>query len=341
MATDRVPVVVLAGFLGAGKTTLLNHVLHHSGTTRVGAIVNDFGAVNVDALSVSGQVDAAVSLGNGCLCCAVDTSGLDRMLRRLSRPSAGIDVILVEASGIADPREIVRMLLSSEDSRTTYGGLVEVVDAVEFDAALQQHPELATHVDFADLVLLNKVDRVDEDGVSALRDTLERLSPGTPVVDTDHGRVTPELLFDTRQHEPTGQLSFDLLDTDPCDEQGHAHPHTDYRSVEFSTVEPLDPRRLMRFLDERPGGLFRIKGSVHFGITGYRRKYALHTVGRYVRLHPARWQRGEPRATSLVAIGSGFTPEAVTERLRQCVAGADDPADENAMLPLLRYIEPA
>src|SRR5699024_7685775 len=115
------------------------------------------------------------------------TSGLDRMLRRLSRPSAGIDVILVEASGIADPREIVRMLLSSEDSRTTYGGLVEVVDAVEFDAALQQHPELATHVDFADLVLLNKVDRVDEDGVSALRDTLERLSPGTPVVDTDHG----------------------------------------------------------------------------------------------------------------------------------------------------------
>ncbi|MHA6803556.1 CobW family GTP-binding protein [Salinifilum ghardaiensis] len=339
MATDRVPVVVLAGFLGAGKTTLLNHVLHHSGSTRVGVVVNDFGAINVDALAVSGQVDAAVSIGNGCLCCAVDTSELDRMLRRLSRPSAGIDVVVVEASGIADPREIVRMLLSSEDRRTTYGGLVEVVDAVEFDATLQQHPEVAAHVDFADLVLLNKVDRVDADALSALHGTIERLSPGTPVVGTDHGRIDPGLLFDTRHREPTGQLSFDLLDTGPCAE--HEHPHTDYRSIEFSTPEPLDPRRLMRFLDERPDGLFRIKGSVHFGIPGYRRKYVLHTVGRYVRLHPERWRRSEPRATNLVAIGAGLDDEDVTERLRRCVARPDDPSDEEGMFPVLRYVEAA
>lgn len=82
---NRIPVVLVAGFLGAGKTTLLNHLLANREGARVGVVVNDFGSVNVDALAVAGQVDTMVSLGNGCLCCAVDASGLDAMLGRLRR----------------------------------------------------------------------------------------------------------------------------------------------------------------------------------------------------------------------------------------------------------------
>lgn len=67
MARTRIPVIVVAGFLGSGKTTLLNHLLRHSGGTRIGVIVNDFGAINIDAMSVAGQVDSTVALGNGCL----------------------------------------------------------------------------------------------------------------------------------------------------------------------------------------------------------------------------------------------------------------------------------
>ena len=73
----KIPVVVVTGFLGSGKTTMLNHLLVHSGGTRIGVVVNDFGQINIDALSVAGQVDSMVSLGNGCLCCAVDASDLD------------------------------------------------------------------------------------------------------------------------------------------------------------------------------------------------------------------------------------------------------------------------
>ncbi|MYR55370.1 GTP-binding protein, partial [Streptomyces sp. SID625] len=77
------PVVVLAGFLGSGKTTLLNHLLHHSGGSRIGAIVNDFGAIEIDAMAVAGALgDSTVSLGNGCLCCAVDAGELDQYLDR-------------------------------------------------------------------------------------------------------------------------------------------------------------------------------------------------------------------------------------------------------------------
>lgn len=122
MSRKPVPVVVLAGFLGSGKTTLLNHLLRQSRGTRIGAVVNDFGAIEIDAMTVAGQVDSMVSLGDGCLCCAVDTSELDEYLGRLSRPDLRIDVIVIEASGLAEPQELIRMILASDNPDIVYGG---------------------------------------------------------------------------------------------------------------------------------------------------------------------------------------------------------------------------
>ncbi len=341
LAPNRIPVILVAGFLGSGKTTLLNHLLDHSGPTRLGVVVNDFGSINIDSLAVAGQVDAMVSLNNGCLCCAVDAGDLDRMLHRLSRPSAGIDVIVVEASGLADPREIVRMLLSSKDRHITYGGLVEVVDAAEFSAVRARHPEIDDQLEFADLVLLNKTDRVEADTLTELTGTINRISPGTPVLATDHGRVDPGILFDEQQHQANRraaeQLSFDNLCTGTCSE--HDHLHTAYDSVEFTSADPMNPRRLMEFLDHRPDGLYRLKGDVYFGLPGHRQKFVLHTVGNYLRFHRTRWATDEKRATRLVAIGAGIDAVSVTEQLRACIESGSPAADEYSMLAILRFTE--
>lgn len=209
----RIPVVILAGFLGSGKTTLLNHLLRRSRGTRIGAVVNDFGSIEIDAMTVAGQVDSMVSLGDGCLCCAVDTDDLDEVLDVLARPSAGMDVLVIEASGIAEPETLIRMVLASDCPHIVYGGLVEVVDAAEFDAVRARHPELERHVSAADLLVLNKADRVAGPRLDALRAELGRLGPGTPVVTAEHGRVDPALLFDRvrRERPPVEQLSFDVL----------------------------------------------------------------------------------------------------------------------------------
>ncbi|WP_030560058.1 GTP-binding protein, partial [Streptomyces exfoliatus] len=106
----------------AGKTTLLNHLLRNRAGNRIGVVVNDFGAIEIDAMTVAGQVGSTVSLGNGCLCCAVDASELDDYLATLTRPAARLDVIVIEASGLAEPRELVRMLLASDNPRVRYGG---------------------------------------------------------------------------------------------------------------------------------------------------------------------------------------------------------------------------
>jgi G3E family GTPase len=336
---QQIPVVVLAGFLGSGKTTLLNHLLHRSGGSRIGALVNDFGAIEIDAMAVAGALgDSTVSLGNGCLCCAVDAGELDQYLERLAEPSLGIDVIVIEASGLAEPQELVRMLLASEHPGVVYGGLVEVVDAAEFDDTRAGHPEIDRHLALADLVVVNKLDRT-ADGERVLG-LVRSLADRAAVVPATYGRIDPEFLFDCRpSEERIGQLSFDDLHQDdshgPEDHAGHLHAA--YDSLSFVSETPLDPRRLMTFLDSRPEGLYRIKGYVDFGPYDIRNRYAVHAVGRFLRFYPEPWPAGGERLTQLVLIGSGIDAAALEKELQAC--GSEAPhADEHGMWGVLRYV---
>ncbi|MEU0895526.1 CobW family GTP-binding protein [Streptomyces massasporeus] len=392
---QQIPVVVLAGFLGSGKTTLLNHLLHRSGGSRIGALVNDFGAIEIDAMAVAGALgDSTVSLGNGCLCCAVDASELDQYLERLAEPGLGIDVIVIEASGLAEPQELVRMLLASEHPGVVYGGLVEVVDAAEFDDTRARHPEIDRHLALADLVVVNKLDRA-ADGERVLG-LVRTLVDRAAVVPATYGRIAPEFLFDCRpSEERIGQLSFDdlheadphdggpheadlpdggLHEADPHDggpheadlpdgdlNQAHEHDadlnaddpddrapapsphahaghlHAAYDSLSFVSQVPLDPRRLMTFLDSRPAGLYRIKGYVDFGPYDVRNRYAVHAVGRFLRFYPEPWPAGGERLTQLVLIGSGIDAAALKKELEGSRSDAPH-ADEHGMWGVLRYV---
>ena len=178
-----VPVLALAGFLGAGKTTLLNHLLRNSRGVRIGALVNDFGAVNIDAMFVAGQVDAMASLSNGCICCAVDASEAAEMLGRLAAVRPALDLIVVEASGIAEPPVLARTIATAGDDRFHYAGLVLVVDSA-------QPAELGHGVRVADLVVLNKATDGDADAVAA---AVRAENPRVPLVYTDFARVDPAL----------------------------------------------------------------------------------------------------------------------------------------------------
>ncbi|MEU0877825.1 GTP-binding protein [Lentzea sp. NPDC005914] len=299
-----IPVVVLAGFLGSGKTTLLNHLLRTSGGTRIGVVVNDFGRINIDAFAVSAQVDSMVTLSNGCLCCAVDGSELDSMLVKLA--SADLDVIVIEASGLAEPSAMVRMVLQAPG--VAYGGLIYVVDAVEFGAV----PHLERDLALADLVVLNKVDRVS---------SLPSLPSPVPVVPVSYGQIDPALLFEVRPPDlGPRQLSFDDL------EDHSSHAHALYDSVTFESISPLHPKLFMDFLQARPEGLFRAKGFVQFpGGT-----FMLHTVGAYVS-----FTRVDDAPTQLVLIGAGIDADSLTNWLLACVA--DGPVTEQDMLWVLRY----
>ena len=254
-----VPVVVVAGYLGSGKTTLLNHLLRSAGRTgtRLGVLVNDFGKVNIDALLVSAQADGTVSLGNGCMCCTVDADGLANALTSLVRPSAGIDAIVIEASGIAEPKALIRMVTSVADARLRYGGLVYVVDAAHVEEVRGTHPELDSHVAIADLVLVNKVDLIPDESRRVVEELVAQLNATAPRVATRNAAIDPALLFDVVQRDVaqarSGQMAFDELLLDDAGHADHEHLHAEYESVSFSSDRPMDPRRLARFLERPPG----------------------------------------------------------------------------------------
>ena len=105
-----VPVLLVAGYLGAGKTTLLNHLLANPGGRRIAAVVNDFGAIDIDAGLLGTVSDGVVSLKNGCICCSLQGDLLRTLASVIKRPSPP-DAIVIETSGISDPAEIIRNLM--------------------------------------------------------------------------------------------------------------------------------------------------------------------------------------------------------------------------------------
>ncbi|PXW30892.1 UNVERIFIED_CONTAM: G3E family GTPase [Williamsia faeni] len=339
----RIPVLLVAGFLGAGKTTLLNNLLRTRSGLRIGVVVNDFGSVNIDAMLVAGQVDGAVALGNGCMCCTVDDDGLDATFEALTAPRAGLDLIVVEASGLAEPRNLIRMVVGSNNSRVEYGGLVYLVDAAHHADTRAQHSRLDQHLALADLIVLNKVDLADADVLDAARKVARGNNPTAPIIETRDSVVDLGLLTDlTPRTEPDDgprQLGLDELLLESLAEDGAddhcGHLHHDYQAVTFTESGPIEPRSLAAFLEQPPTGVFRIKGFVHFDVAGHRSKYLVHTVGNYVSVHVQRWEPGEPRRTELVTIGAGIDEAQVLSVLAGCRADSD--ADEQSMLSITRY----
>ena len=158
-----VPILLVTGFLGAGKTTVVNHLLAHAEGRRIAAVVNDFGAVNIDAELIAGASDGVVSLSNGCICCSLE-GDLLRTLAALLRRDPRPEFIVIETSGVADPSDIVRNLMDPVIWREApLETVLCVVDATtpaeRFDDAL-----LRSQLRMADVVALSKVDLVDTAG---------------------------------------------------------------------------------------------------------------------------------------------------------------------------------
>jgi G3E family GTPase len=187
-----VPILLVCGFLGAGKTSVMNHLLAHAGGRRIAVVVNDFGAINIDAELIAGASDGVVSLNNGCICCSLEGDllrVLSGLLRREERP----EFIVIETSGVADPADIVRNLMDPVIWREAPLETVLCVVDASAPAASLEDPLLRSQVRAADVVALSKVDLAGS--WEAVRDAVKAVRPGAVVVEALHGAVPAALLF--------------------------------------------------------------------------------------------------------------------------------------------------
>lgn len=189
-----VPVLLVTGFLGAGKTTLVNRLLQQSDGRRIAAVVNDFGAINIDAELIAGAEDGVVSLANGCICCSLE-GDLLRTLANLLRRSPRPEAIVIETSGVADPEDIIRNLMDPVIWREApLETVLCVADAASPEADLGD-PLLLSQLRAADLVALSKGDLVDRAALDARRLALSQVNRRATLVETTGGDIPLDLVF--------------------------------------------------------------------------------------------------------------------------------------------------
>ncbi|WP_407116948.1 CobW family GTP-binding protein [Bradyrhizobium sp. LMG 9283] len=189
-----IPILLVTGFLGAGKTTVVNHLLAHAEGRRIAAVVNDFGAINIDAELIAGAGDGVVSLANGCICCSLE-GDLLRTLSTLLRRDPKPDYIVIETSGVADPADIVRNLMDPVILREApLETVLCVMDATALETALDD-ALLRSQLRVADIVALSKLDLADAGAGARMRAAIRALRVPAVVIDANHGDIPAALLF--------------------------------------------------------------------------------------------------------------------------------------------------
>ena len=349
------PVTVLTGYLGSGKTTLLNRILSEDHGKKYAVIVNEFGEIGIDNDLIVESDEEIYEMNNGCVCCTV-RGDLVRVVQGLLKRKGRFDGILLETTGLADPAPVAQTFFMDDDvrSKAQLDAVVALVDAKHFPLRLKDAPEAEDQVAFADVVVLNKTDLVNEAELAKLRATVRAINPHAIIHTAERSNLALEKVLD--------RGSFDLeriLEDDPhflsaedhdhpdhecgpgCDHHHDTHHHEcgpecdhDHQKLDANThdvtVKSISLRAgemnhekffpwINKLTQVDGPDILRLKGIVAF--KGDEDRFVVQGVHMIVEGdHQRAWRDDEKRETRLVCIGRNLDQEKIERSFKACVA---------------------
>ncbi len=331
-SSEKTPVTVLTGYLGAGKTTLLNRILTEDHGKKYAVIVNEFGEVGIDNDMVVDTDEEIFEMNNGCICCTV-RGDLIRILEGLLKRRGRFDGILIETTGLADPAPVAQTFFMDEDvqSKTELDAIVTVVDAKHLLGEIDKAHEAQEQLAFADIVILNKTDLVNEEEIKEVEARIRRINPTTEIKHSERCQVSIS--------DVIGRNAFDLdrvLEIEPKFLEHHHHHHHDDHVGSFSLTseEPLSPDLFfpwVQYVAQHFGpDILRMKGIIAFEDDDSRFvTQGIHMLleGNYQRT----WKADEKRVSRMVFIGRNLPQKIIEDGFRKCVSVAHDASRDRAL----------
>ena len=317
----RPPLLVITGFLGSGKTTLLNKIVEHYSMMHnkfVAVIQNEVGQVNVDGKATDGAI-AVTELEEGCVCCTL-LGEFRRSIRKLCIEYEP-DLIIVETTGVADPKSILAELPWLKPF-VRFDSVITVVDGPNLEMNLKEYPIAKAQIEASDLILLNKFDLMGDETGSVAKQMLERINPRATIVNTVNAQIPPGLLLCSEDDIDPFRLVQSLDKAKKLHFKGHSaeSPNMDLDSQNIETVSivlegQFKERKLIELLDNLPDSIYRLKGFVN--IKGLEKTQLLQYVtGRY---ELENLPNPAPGPNRLVFIGRHLNEEHIRDCFEHCL----------------------
>ncbi|MGK7878426.1 MAG: GTP-binding protein [Xenococcaceae cyanobacterium] len=330
------PVTIITGFLGSGKTTLLNHILSNQEGLKTAVLVNEFGEIGIDNELIVSTDDDMVALNNGCVCCTINNDLVEAVYKVLERPDK-IDYMVVETTGLADPLPVALTFLGTElRDMTRLDSIITIVDSANFSLDLFNSEAAYSQIAYGDMIILNKIDLVDEGDVDALEVRIRDIKAGARVLRTENAQVPLPLILSVGLFK--SDKYFDAEESKHHDhdhdhdhhDHNHDHDHHDHDhhhhsnhlendgfiSLSFESDKPFAIRKFQYFLDNQlPENVFRAKGILWFNESPNR--HIFHLSGKRFTIEDEEW-KGKPK-TQLVLIGQNLDCDRLREQIENCV----------------------
>ena len=350
------PVTIITGFLGSGKTTLLNHILTNQQGLKTAVLVNEFGEIGIDNELIITTDENMVELSNGCVCCTINEDLIAAVYKVLERPEK-VDYLVVETTGLADPLPVALTFLGTElRDMTRLDSIVTLVDCENFSLDLFNSQAAQSQITYGDIIVLNKIDLVDEADVDALEVRIRDMKESARIIRTQKSQVPLPLilsvgLFESdkyfspepeshkphkphehhdhhehHHHECTADCTHEHHDHHhEHDHHDHSHDHhhhsnhlemDGFTSLSIESDKPFSIRKFQYFLDNQ------LPSNVFRakGILWFKesaKRHVFHLSGKRFTLEDDEW-KGEPK-NQLVLIGQNLDHAQLREQIEACL----------------------